>query len=423
MKGVMIACVLVFLAMVFLAFRDELSLAERVVLVLILGLNPFLLEQSNNIGSHLPFLALFYLALWLRGRAEKIADQSPQGAARYVWFLAAGVVCYLAFATRTLGALVIPALLAAELIRKRRISGPVLAATAAFAVLAGLQAILLHSDVHYLDQFRSGLRLAGNLRDYSNRLAAFWHNGHWKPASIVLCLAVSSLSLVGYVGQLRRRVTFRELFTAGYVAVLLLWPSYQGEHYLLPVYPLYLFYAFLGLQMLARWSRLLYLYCAFKDLRGLAGLVRLLPRAIALVLALAIVVTYGMRLSGLQRSPLPEGIAKRESQELFKAVREQTEPGDLVVFVKPRAMALFTGRESMSYHQAARDEDLWKDLNLHQARWLVVVENDNALRPDEDPKKMSYLRGFVHRNRSRLERRYQNADFSLYAIRTYGPVL
>jgi 4-amino-4-deoxy-L-arabinose transferase-like glycosyltransferase len=397
MKAAMIACLLVFLAMVFLAFRDEISLAQRLILVLLLGLNPFLLEQSNEIGSHLPFLALLYLAIFLLGRAEKCADAPSRY--RYLWFLAAGVVCYLAFATRTLGALLIVALWAEELIRKRWISGPVLLATAAFAALAAAQGILLHSDVHYLDQFHSGLRLAGNAHDYANRLAAFWHNGHWRLPSILICLAVSGLALAGYVEQLRRRITFRELFAAGYVAVLLLWPSYQGEHYLLPVFPLYLFYAFLGLR-----------------LPWLARRVRF-QQAIAGVLVLAIAVTYGMRLSALDRSPLAEGIAKRESQELFENVRELTQPGDLVVFVKPRAMALFTGRQSMSYHQAKRDEDLWTSLQQHGAKWLVVVDNDEALVPDQDRAKMQYLRQFVRRNPARLTPVYRNPDFSLYAIR------
>ena len=417
MKAAMIACLLVFLAMVFLAFRDEISLAQRLILVLLLGLNPFLLEQSNEIGSHLPFLALLYLAIFLLGQAEKCADGATAGLSssagntagqassgtpspyRYLWFLAAGVVCYLAFATRTLGALLIVALWAEELIRKRWISGPVLLATAAFAALAAAQGILLHSDVHYLDQFHSGLRLAGNAHDYANRLAAFWHNGHWRLPSVLICLAVSGLALAGYVEQIRRRITFRELFAAGYVAVLLLWPSYQGEHYLLPVFPLYLFYAFLGLRhpWLARRVRF--------------------QQAIAGVLALAIAVTYGMRLSALDRSPLAEGIAKRESQELFENVRELTQPGDLVVFVKPRAMALFTGRKSMSYHQAQRDEDLWTSLQQHGAKWLVVVDNDEALVPDQDRAKMQYLRQFVRRNPARLTPVYRNADFSLYAIR------
>jgi hypothetical protein len=207
------------------------------------------------------------------------------------------------------------------------------------------------------------------------------------------------LALAGYVEQLRRRITFRELFAAGYAAVLLLWPSYQGEHYLLPFYPLYLFYAFLGLRhpWLARRVRL--------------------QQAIAGVLALAIAVTYGMRLSRIERSPLPEGIAKRESQELFENVRKLARPGDLVVFVKPRAMALFTGRKSMSYHQAARDEDLWTSLAQHGAKWLVVVENDEALKPDEFPERMQYLREFVQRNPTRLEPVYRNRDFSLYAVR------
>ncbi len=274
-----------------------------------------------------------------------------------------------------------------------------LLATAAFAVLAAAQGIWLHSDVHYLDQFHSGLRLAGNARDYSNRLAAFWHNGHWRLPSILLCLAVSGLALLGYVEQLCRRITFRELLAAGYVAVLLLWPSYQGEHYLLPVFPFYLFYAFLGLRhpWLARRAQL--------------------QQAIAVVLALAIAVTYGIRLSRIERSPLPEGIAKRESQELFESVRKLTRPGNLLVFVKPRALALFTDRKSMGYQQARRDEDLWNSLAQHGAKWLVVVENDRALQPDEFPGKMRYLREFVQRNPTRLEPVFRNRDFSLYAIR------
>jgi 4-amino-4-deoxy-L-arabinose transferase-like glycosyltransferase len=455
MKGAMIACLLAFLAMVFLAFRDDLSLAERLILVLLLGLNPFVLEQTNQIGSHLPFLALLYLAIFLLGRAEKVvgprrvpsADDGGHSGRHtacacyftdsgrhtpcacyftYLWFLAAGVVCYLAFATRTLGALLILALWAAwaaELIRKRRANWPVLAATAtaAFAVLAACQAVWLHSDVHYLDQFHSGLRLAGNAHDYANRLAAFWHNGHWRLPSILLCLAVSGLALLGYVEQLWRRITFRELFAAGYAAVILLWPSYQGEHYLLPVYPLYLLYAFLGLRLLPRLLLLLLrLFYALLALRRpwLPRRVRLY-QAIAGVLALAIAVTYGIRLSGLERSPLAQGIAKRESQELFEAVRKETRPGDLVVFVKPRAMALFTGRKAMSYHTYTQGEDekLWASLAQHEAGWLVVVENDRALLPDQDRAKMQYLREFVQRNHPRLESVFRNPDFSLYAIR------
>jgi hypothetical protein len=50
----------------------------------------------------------------------------------------------------------------------------------------------------------------------------------------------------------------------------------------------------------------------------------------------------------------------------------------------------------------------------------VVVENDQALLPDQDQEKMQYLREFVERNPTRLERVYRNRDFSLYAIRWQG---
>jgi hypothetical protein len=388
---------LAFLGAVYLCFRQELGFPKAAALVAILGLNHFFLKDTNTIGSDMPFLALLYLGIFLVKKADGTPPTSGQ---RWLYFALAGLVVYLSFSTRTLGALVIPAMWAQELISKRRISRPVLLATLVFASLAVLQSLFLHSDRHYLDQFNAGpMVLVHNAMGYLIRLTTFWHNGFLKVPSLGLFGLVTFLAVLGYVDRLRRRVTVCEAFAAIYLVVILLWPSYQGERYLYPIVPLYLFYAFGGLEH--RW---------------IAGRARL-RRAVVATLALAIGLTYAARLAGSERGPLAEGVAKRESAELFDYVHRTTSDQDVLVFIKPRALALFTQRKASVYHQPDSDQKLWEYFRQIGATRLVVAENDEAFKNVEEPERLAFLRAFAKRNRERLESVYANRDFTVYKIK------
>jgi hypothetical protein len=397
MKGVMIACFLVFLAAVAVAFRDDLPGGQLALLVAMLGLNRFFLEETNSIGSDMPFLALLYGAIVFIHQGEKAADRPRR---RLAWYLAAGVLAYLAYGTRSVGALLVPAVVLADLLRFRRITRPVMAACLVFGGLAALQALLLHSDRSYLDQLGAPPAvLLGNAVSYVAQWAAFFRNGYSKPAAGVLFAAVSLLAVLGYGGSLRRPIAAREIFPAIYLAVVLLWPSYQGIRFLFPIFPLYLFYALRGLEH--PW---------------LAGRPRL-RRVVAVVLLAAVGLSYVASATRIEIGPLREGVAKPESVALFDYVRAHTEAGDAIIFVKPRAMSLLTGRASSVYHGAQDDRGLWDYFEKIGARYLVVVENDDALKDAESPELLEYLRQFVARNGPRLERTWGNADFTVYRVR------
>lgn len=400
MKAVMLVCFLVFLLAVLLCFHDELSPGAMAALVAVLGLNYFFLEDTNVVGSDMPFLALLYLAILLVRRGEA-AERSP--ASRTAYYLAAGLVAYLAYGTRSLGALLMPAVVLADLARTRRITRPVILACVVFACLAAAQSRLFHSDTGYLDQFRAGPSvLLGNAVSYATQMAAFWHNGYNKPAAVAVFTAVTLLAVLGYVVAVRRRVGTCEVFVIVYPAIILLWPSYQGIRYLYPILPLYLFYALKGLEhpWLARTVRL--------------------RRAVIASLALAVGLSYAAMATATDFGPQREGVTRPESVALFDYIRSSAGPDDVVVFIKPRAMSLFAGRASSVYHQPEDDQELWAYFDKIGARWLVVAERDAAFEDFERPEVLIYLQAFVRRNSSRLERVWGNADFTVYRIRKEG---
>lgn len=396
MKWLMAASFMVFLVALLAAFRRDLPYGQLLALGAIVGLNHFFVTETNIITSDLPFLAFLYLTMLLvkeayaPGRSDK---------AQWILLLAAGLTIYFSYATRSLGLLLAPSLLLHDLFVSRRLTLKVIASLAVVVLLAGLQSWFLHSDRHYLDQFGPGvLVLLENAVNYGTRWAAFWHNGYSKALSGALFLFFTALTLLGFVDNTRKRTSICEIFFVLYLGVVFVWPSYQAERYLYPIFPLAVFYAFRGLNhpwILSR-QRLH---------RGLIGL-----------LLVVVPLTYIARYTTLEFGPQTEGVAKAESIELFEFIRTETPPDAVVIFVKPRVMALYTRRPSSMYQRPPKDSELWSYLVHIGADYLVVAENDEAFKYYAEPEVLEYLRDFASRNAASLERVFANTDFTVYRI-------
>jgi hypothetical protein len=397
LKLAMVAGFTAFLAVAYLLFRRTLSPARSALVVALLGLNGFSFQAANTIGSDEFFLVFLYAALLLFERADDAAEDS-----RTQWLLAIGaaVAAWLAFGTRSLGVLVLVALAIRELIARRRIGRPALGAMALFAALALTQTLLVHSDRHYLDQLGGGPGLLlQHAAWYAERLAAFWSNGRWRLPALLLTGAALLLAVIGFVRQVRtRRAGICEVFALLYLAVILLWPSYEAERYLYPVIPLWLFYAFCGLEH--------------------AGLARrpVLARTALGLLLVGAVLSYAGRYATLDWGPFTHGVATPEARALFRCVTDHTRPDDVVLFAKPRAMALFTRRTSAAPYVAQRDEELWAYARSIHASYLVT-NRDGVLGRAENAELTQFLRAFVARHPGQFTPLCANADFTLYRIR------
>lgn len=389
MKLALVVVFLLSLLLIFQTFSSSLPPLWSLIVVAIVGFNPFFWEFKDQILSDMPFLLTVYLFLFLLSRAHSSESVSP----RLHHGLVIGISLYLAYGTRSLGIALLPCLFVWALHRCRRAPRLGILAAAVFLGLGFLQTMLIHSDSGYLLQFRPTVAtILRNLVTYPKSLATLWDNGYSHPLQALVLGALSLLALLGYVGTLRRRPSPPEAFPLAYGSILLLWPSNQGIRFLIPLIPLYIFYTLIGVRMIGRkWFR------------------RPVP---LLVVMGAIVTTYAARYTTEQYGPLTEGVSKTESVELFGFVRSHTSENDVFIFAKPRVLSLFTGRKASGYHADKNDGAILHYFAAIHATYLVVsglFASDTV-----------FLRPFVSRNRHRLSLVFKNPDFEVYRLRRVG---
>ena len=391
MKVEMVLSIVLSLPVLFLAFRGRLPDPWLLAVVAVVGFNPCFFDFKETLKPELPFLFISYLCLFLIQRAYDAQRGRPPHTRQA---LLIGAMLYLCYGTRSLGLVLVPALLVYDIIRLRQPSRFALVATLLFAVLAILQSVFVHSSESYLDQLAVSRGWLGtvlhNAPLYITSLSYYWANGHNVALGRGLLALVSALMVVGLALQLWREVTVYELFFMFYVAAILLWPSSQDRRFLIAVFPLFVLYVFQGLQALIpqRWP-----------------LMDRLPMA-ALVTCIA--ATYVGAYTVKNYGPIRDGVSAPTSVELFRYLRESTDPNAVLIFRRPRALALYTGRSASVYHRTEHDSELWEYFRQIGATHIVVgrvFDSDRA-----------YLQPFVQRNEGALELVYSNTDFWVYRI-------
>src|ERR1700760_3763775 len=165
-----------------------------------------------------------------------------------------------------------------------------------------------------------------NLIYYSKTLSYGWQNGFSEEIQIVFALAFSAAGAWGFAKSLLRERGVKEFYLLAYVGILMAWNAEIGLRGLLPILPLYFFYG------LREWIRF------FRPLR--------LPVRVMAVAALVGIaaVSYAGELRYETSMPAEPNVADAAAAETFAFVREHTSPDEVIVFPKPRTLALFTER-------------------------------------------------------------------------------
>jgi hypothetical protein len=223
-------------------------------------------------------------------------------------------------------------------------------------------------------------------------------NGRSLAGLVLSFAAVGGLGLVGLLDRARQGVTCREVFMVVYLGAILVWPCTEStQRLLLPLAPLCLVYVCHGLRRLGAW-------------RGAAW--KWLPGA---VLAAGVLAFYAWQYTRADFGSLHDGIGKMESVALFDYVRRQTPPEAVILFQKPRAMALLTGRRSSALHVPRDDEEAWRYLCRIGATHVVADRDLFSRGP-------SVVRSLARRWPDRLQEVYRNQDFTVYVV-VEGPAL
>jgi len=127
------------------------------------------------------------------------------------------------------------------------------------------------------------------------------------------------------------------LFFALYLGAMLVWPEWQGIRFIFPILPIFIYFAFQGVNTVI--ELLPKNYQSFS---------RTTTSLLWVALAGIFLFSSGTRAySNLQNDRKINGPFDSYSDDVFNYVRTETSPDSVIVFFKPRAMRLFTNRDSI----------------------------------------------------------------------------
>ena len=104
------------------------------------------------------------------------------------------------------------------------------------------------------------------------------------------------------------------------------------------------------------------------------------------------------------------GVGKKETKEMFKFVRQNTPQDSVIIFRKPRPLALMTGRKASTFHRADTPEDLLAYFEQIGANYIIEPK-ESARVPQWE-----YMQDWIAHYVERLEPVFENADFRVYRL-------
>ncbi len=341
-----------FLIAWFVFLTRRLALFDAAMVLAILAFNPALLSCQDNVLSDITFLFFSTLAVLLMDTVM-VASEKPEGSlAGNVWL---GGVLFVAYAVRPTGILLLPTLFLTQLVlqvsfrhRSPRPGGRRMLTMArvphlVFVVLALVLIVALPSgEASYLAHFKALTPqiLLNNVSAYAVLPTDFFASVPF-PARVVLSVALVPSLIGGAV--LRRKDDFPALIYVGLTLLLyIVWPLQEGLRYLFPLLPFLIYFAYRGMQAGA---------LALTEPYRRAG--QRFTRAVwvAVLAIFALTSVRAARANLRNQRVADDGPFEPSSTEMFDVIKTRTAPDSVVLFLKPRAMTLMTGRDALLIDQ------------------------------------------------------------------------
>ena len=311
--------------------RLRLTRGWSLLLTALLAFNPALLLGHDYILSDIPFLLFSTLALLLidlrRSSREPYWDQ-----------LILGLIIFAAYFIRTNGILLLAPLAVTQFEALQRDASMknkwprillphfvfiLLFFTAYFLLPRGQESYFSHFSMFTLERF------LGNVWYYLKLPLAMFDS---IPAGAFFSILTLLLFMAGIAGKWRGNLHFI-VYIILTLLLFMLWPETQGLRFIYPVLPLFALIAAQGALWLAE--------------RLSQPVITKIVFGIWLVLAL---LSFGVSAKSgwvnLQNDRVINGPFDPVSSEMFEFIRGKTPPDSVIIFFKPRAMRLFTDRDS-----------------------------------------------------------------------------
>lgn len=383
-----------------LFLKRYFGLIPALALSLMVYYNPYVLELKAEVMADIPFAFLFVLFLTMIPDLQQLSF-------RRKW-LHAGVITGVAVSVKTAGFALAAGLvmytgwqLTMALLDKRAIKNlwksaadPALSIGAALGIVLLLNLIFMRGASgasSYLNTFSLGSlseTVAMNLYTYTEVLRMFFisidSRIFW--FGFIAGSAAVTFTLTGLIVALRRGPGIAEWVMLAYLGLLLVYPYHNsGFRFLLPLAPLILYYIATAVGVMNP---------------GRGGIV------LSVLAAAMMLVTYMPALKELQErtAEIQEGPYAVHAQNAFEQISAITPEDALIVFIKPRALARFTGRNSMAHLPESTPVEVYKQFEaIGPTHFLLYSELP-------DPA----LENYIRTNRREIELIWRNQYFRLY---------
>ncbi len=393
---------LVALVIIYLLYLREVSWPMALILLMMLGLSPYLISFKRAVMSDIPFLLVnSALVLWI----ERI--YSEQRFNRWT-ILIASLLAFAGYLIRTLGFVILGALLLSDLIKRRRLTRftwGTIAGTILLVVISRL--VLGGGEESYLDQFAgySPLIILRGVEHYLlNSMRGFWAGPSlsfipYTPP--ILWILATPLIILGWIVRARRSTLFMELYFIFYLMIILAWPSIQELRFLYPILPFFLLYAGIGFETIRT---------VVKQQLGYRP-----AYTLAVLAAMVILAIYSVRTAKVvaAEGPVEDGPYTAVATALFDFIREQTNPESVFVFYKPRALALYTERRASVFPYSQSMSVAVDYLDEIKVNYVIVQDTD----PNTPNTALAAL---IKTCPSSFELVFNNESFSVFQIQQAG---
>lgn len=375
-KRYMVAAPIAFLLLLYALARRRMAMGFALAATALTAASPMLWDIKERLLSDVPFLGWLFVTFVVADRADR---QSKLRSNPYLAGLALGLLVSACIATRTIGLVLIPALIALDGFRLRKVQIRTLVALAIVATYWAVQATMLDLGSDYLrlaqtlNSARGGatgwhipdldlMSLPARLLALPGDLSIFWTWGNpGDPRTIAPTALVGLSALYGVWAAWRRGPSLPDVFAPLYLGALLVLPAglgTEGRLYL-PLQGLLYVYAASGLYVV---------FCQFQQIWRRTWW-SIVP---ALAICVALISSYERSYGRLNYATFAHGPLAPEAVQAFSFIRNNTATDSRFVFSKPRVLALFAERRTRSFPDGLSRDELQRYISGTDSGYLLV---------------------------------------------------
>ena len=385
-------------------YRNYFSRITALVLAIIFLYNPQMIIFKREVMSDIPFTALLVLnfILYLKYKFTNLK-----------YSIALALITGFMLAVRPAGIVFVAAVAMEQLvwlIRRKTAFRNVALQTGMIVLIPVVLYFVINSILFripsggsisdYLTFYSTGNYLQTIPENLAHYIEVFWYlyipdGGVLRGLSLLLGAVMLAMTLIGFLKRLLHEPGVTEWFFIFYMILLLLYPyNNSAFRFMVPLGFIFLFYAATGLKTIQLFPRI----PAWKKAVGIGVLIMLL---------------FMPGLIDIARSggePL-EGPQQQTAIATFNYISKNVPADAVVVFAKPRALALYAGCQSMADPCTADPTLVHKQVTEARASYLLM---NNKL-TSETMQRYARVMG------SRLTKQFKNEDFTLYKINPVSP--